>query len=185
MKSFTCLIQTHTGQDKGVQREGVRKWERESHSETHRRRQWEENHKVQERVITETFRQWADNEGGSELEKLCLSKESSVLAQELKPLSPCAGTLCPGAPASFGTGGCGAWLVMAKQGISVRDCQITDLLKGPATGGRICPLSLLPSTPFSFRPSLHDCKKHQILQSPRFTFRWYLNTAAGFYMIYI
>lgn len=44
---------------------------------------------------------------------LYLSKELSVLAQELKPLSPHAGALCPGAPAWFGAGGCRAWLASA------------------------------------------------------------------------
>lgn len=85
--------------------------------------------------------------------RLYLSKESSVLTQELKPLSPRAGALCPGAPASFGAGGCGAWLASAKLAVSVRDnCQITVLLNVPATGGMICPLSLPPSL-FSFHPS--------------------------------
>lgn len=52
---------------------------------------------------------------------LFLSKESSVLAKKMKPLSPCAGALCPGATVSFGAGSCRAWLASAKLGISQTD----------------------------------------------------------------
>lgn len=86
--------------------------------------------------------------------RLYLSKESSVFAPELKPLSPCAGALRPGAPASFSAGGRGALLATAGLGVSVRDnCQIRVLLNLPATGGRILPLSLPPSLfPHSMTP---------------------------------
>lgn len=126
MESFACLIQTHTGQDKGgtERRNDRKKGAREACRERDRKRERveEEKHKVQERQITETGRQGGENEKKSELEKIALpplaptpphlylSKESSVLAQELKPLSPCAGALCPGAPASFGAEGCRVWL---------------------------------------------------------------------------
>lgn len=112
------------------------------------------NTKYKKREITETGRQGAEDEmqwAGKDSPSTCiprlyLSKESPVLAQELKPLSHCAGALRPGAPASFGAWGCGAWLALAKLGGSVRDnCQITVLLNVAATGGMICPLSLLPS----------------------------------------
>lgn len=88
---------------------------------------------------------------------LYLSKESSVLAQELKPLSLRAGARCPGAPASFGAGGCGARLASAKPCFSLRDnCQITVLPNAPTTGGMICalspPPSLFPFSPLSMTP---------------------------------
>lgn len=84
--------------------------------------------------------------------RLYLSKQSLVLAQELKPLSPRAGALCPGAPASFGAGGCGAWLASAKLGVSVRDnWQITVL-----QDVRRYRWKDLSSILFPFHPSLHD-----------------------------
>lgn len=110
--------------------------------------------------------------------RLYLSKESSVLAQELKPLSPRAGALCPGAPASFGAGGCGAWLASAKPGVSVRDnWQITVLQDVHCYRWKD-----LSSIPFSSHRSLHDSSSQGTSeQTGPWIYRiiWHFNTATG------
>lgn len=81
--------------------------------------------------------------------RLYLSKESSVLTQELKPLSPRTGAFCPGAPASPGAAGCEAWLASAKAA-RLSERQLSDYSpaeRSPATGGMIRPLSPLPPSP--------------------------------------
>lgn len=94
-----------------------------------------------------------------------LSKESSVLAQELKPLSPRAVALCPGVPASAGAGGCGARPASTKPGVSARDKrQITvlqDVHRYRWSDLSSIPPSLPSSIPlfflfFSCHPSLQD-----------------------------
>lgn len=60
-----------------------------------------------------------------QLTRLYLSKDPSVLAQELKPLSPGAGALSPGASASSAAGGRRGWAGLRKAG-HLSERQLSD-----------------------------------------------------------
>lgn len=128
MESFACLIQTHTRQDEEGTRERKReRWkERGRLAEKDRKDRGRKTQSTRKRLLRQVDGEGERGKVALRLpppttQCLYLSKESSVLAQELKPLSPCAGALCPGAPASFGARGCRAQLASAKLGISERD----------------------------------------------------------------
>lgn len=107
MESFSCLIQTHTGQE---EESG---WSERPRGKERERENTQSTRKIE---ITETGRQRRENEGEwagkdcfpwlslhptATIACLYLSKESSLLAQELKPLSHRAGVSCPRVSASF------------------------------------------------------------------------------------
>lgn len=166
MKSFACLIQTHTGQDKeGIWLEGSNRNRRkeavggktQSAGERLLRRQLDREQKMRE----------------SELEQIAppptphpthlyLSKEPSVLAQELKPLSPGAGALIPGASASSAAGGRRGSAGLGKAG-RLSERQLSDY--SPPEGLRYrwkALSSIAPSIqPFSSRQPPHDSRSHQ------------------------
>lgn len=184
MKSFACLIQTHTGQDK----EGI--WLGGSNRNRRKEAVGGKNTKCRrKRLLRQLDREQKMRE--SELEKIApppsphptrlyLSKQPSVLAQELKPLSPGAGAFSPRASASSAAGGRRGPAGLGKAG-RLSERQLSDY--SPPEGLRYrwkAPSSITPSIqPFSPRQPPHDSRSHQSWQGPQLAFRRRLDTAMG------
>lgn len=163
MKSFACLIQTHIGQDKR------RHLVEGGGGQTERGCRRKNTKCGRKRLLRQLDRELKMRE--SELEKIAppppphptclyLSKEPSVLAQEVKPLSPGAGAVIPGASASSAAGGRWGWAGPGKAG-HLSERQLSDY--SPPEGRRyrwkglssiapyLPPLPMLHMTPGDIR----------------------------------
>lgn len=195
MESFACLIQTYTGQDKeGEERAGDGKWEREKRRGLWRNRQKEvvgrETQSTRKRDYwdrkTGSRERERERAGGKKLLRPTTHHPTSVFIKRIVSISPgveafisprrCPMSRGPGifwCRRLWGSAGLGKALLLTER-------QLSDYSPAERSHYRwndLC--SITTAIPFPLQPSLHDSRRHQSWQSPRFTFicRW--NAATG------